>query len=283
MKIRNYLATAAWLLFATTAIAQFSSMGFKSTAFNQFKATKTCLVKTGVEGFDTRAIAAMEAYWKITPYQVITREEMETMLPDKSFSFLTVVVIGEMEHGYKYFALLNGGKKKLLSYMYADMLAYSPINRWGNEPRLTDCGWRVSNMIESMVKAMEIVQKEDYNGNSLDIVNRLKTYYNKRAKDIPNRTLLVASAGMGKEFKDEVVLSNYPFKVEICSREKIEKAILDKSTEYYYFQPGMTMNKNYMVVDPSNGDILFCDFDIQGTLITEKNIKKLVATIQPKK
>jgi hypothetical protein len=280
MKIKQLLLAFVFLMSVNQTTAQLSAVSYKSDDFAQFRASKTCFIKTGVASFDNKAIAALEANWKITPFSVIEPSEVAAKIADKSLSFISVILIGEETKGYHYLALFNGGKKKIKNYTYDNMIAYSPINRWVDEAELTDCGWRVTNMLESMIKGIDIVQQQDIKGNSLDIVNGLRTYYNKRAKDIPKRTLLVSETSMGRKFKKEVIMGNYPFKLEVCPRSKIEKAIAEKSTEYYYLQPGITLNKSWFVVDPSNGDIMYFNYDMQGMTITDKNVKEMVEDIK---
>ena len=56
----------------------------------------------------------------------------------------------------------------------------------------------------------------------------------------------------------------------MCSKEKIEQVIKEKSNEYYYFQNAVTMNKSMFVFDPSNGEVVYFDFTIGGL-----DVKKL--------
>ena len=109
---------------------------------------------------------------------------------------------------------------------------------------------------------------------------KLREYYEKKSPQIKTRTLLVSETSMGRKFEKSDIPSIYPFKVEVCSRSKIEKAINDRSKDYYYLQPGITLNKSYSVIDPSNGEVLFFDFDMQGLNITKKNIENLVEKIK---
>lgn len=262
------------------AMSQLSAVSYKSDEFAQFRASKTYIIKTGVAEFDDAVLKAMEDNWTITKFSTTTVDELKTLITDESASFMGVILIGEPNRGYHYLALFNGGKKKLNHYKYDDMIAYAPVNRWVDEPELTDCHWRVPNMIESMISAIQIVQDQDIKGNTLKIVQGLRDHYNARAKDIPNRTLLVSEQSMGRKFKKAEFLSEYPYKVEVCEREKVENAIKEKSTEYYYLQPGITLNKSYFVFDPSNGDVMFFDYDVQGMEINKKNVRKLVEAIK---
>ena len=43
------------------------------------------------------------------------------------------------------------------------------------------------------------------------------------------------------------------------------------------------MNKNIFVFDPSNGDVVYFDFDLQGMNFTKGNLEDLVDAIKGKK
>lgn len=271
-----YLLTALSL----TSRAQLCAIDYKSDEFAQFRASKTYFIKSGNAKFDNAAMAALQDSWKITPFAAIESSELKTKITDKSASFIGLVLLGEMNHGYHYLALFNGGKKSIDRYQYDDMIAYAPTNHWVDENELTDCSWRVRNMLEGMIQAIDIVQKNDMKGSSLKLVNGLREYYNAKAPIIKKRTLLISETSMGGKFKPQDFQAAYPFKLEICKREKIEKAIADKSTDYYYLQPGITLNKSWMVVDPSNGEVVYFNYAMMGLNIRDKEIKEMVEFIQ---
>jgi hypothetical protein len=280
MKFKHIFLSMLLLGSSLASLAQLCAVGYKSDKYTQFRASKTYFIKSGNAQFDNAIMAAMETSWKVTPFAVIEPGEVESRISDKSASFLSLILIGEPNRGYHYLAAFNGGKKKMKHYEYGDMVAYSPVNRWVDEPVLTDCAWRVRNMLEGMIKAIDIVQEKNISGNPLDVVNALRSYYNKRSKEIPKRTLLVSETSMGGKFKKADFLGAYPFKMEVCPRSKIEKAIADKSTDYYYLQPGITLNKSYMVVDPSNGDIVYFNYDVMGLNVNKKDVAEMVEDIQ---
>lgn len=269
------------LLFIATlgfkTAAQLSAVEYTSKAYLQFKGSKTYVVKTGDAKFDEELANAMEETWKVTPYEVISNSEMKKKLSDKSASFMASVMIGG---AYHYLALFNGGKDKIEDYIYDDMLAYCPINHFQNEPQNTDCYYRVGNMVESMVHSIQIVQKNDIKGNSFKIVKGLREYYNGRSAKIKSRTLLFCEETLGDKISEKDIAGLYPFKYEVCSKEKIEQVIKEKSTEYYYFQPGITLNKSMFVFDPSNGEVLYFEFAMMGTSITTSDIKDLAKVIK---
>lgn len=273
-------------LFFFKVEAQLSAVDYKSDEYNSFKASKTYVVLTGDSKFDTEIQSAVKDLWKVTPHEVIINEaDFKSKLQDPSASFILLITIGTQhaQQNYHYLALINGGKKNISKYTYDDMLAYCPINHFQNEGKNTDCSYRVRNMIESMVLSMDIVTKNDIRGNSKKIVDSLQEHYNSRSKKIKDRVLLFCDETLGNKITKSDIAGIYPYKFEICNKEKIEQVIKEKSTQYYYYQPGITLNKSMFVFDPSNGEVLYFDFQIMGLNINTKNLEDLANTVKGKK
>lgn len=281
MKKQMYIL-AVLIFFTGKIFAQLSAVDYDSDDYLQFKASKTYVVKTGNAKFDTELQNAVKDLWKVTPFDVIDDKTFKTKITDKSASFIVSVIIGTSKSGqsYHYLALLNGGKKKISLYDYNDMLAYCPINHFQNESNNTDCYYRVRNMVESMILAMELVQKNDIHGISLKIVNGLRDIYNARAKKIKDRTLLFCEETLGNKIDKNTIANLYPYKFEICSKEKIEQVIKEKSTQYYYFQPTITLNKSMFVFDPSNGEVVYFDYQMMGLNINKGNLEDLAKAVK---
>ena len=64
--------------FALSVQSQLSAVDYKDEKFISFKASKTFIVKTGNEKFDSELLQAFKDSWKLTPYDVISNEEFET-------------------------------------------------------------------------------------------------------------------------------------------------------------------------------------------------------------
>jgi hypothetical protein len=284
MKKKIYL-----LIFLSVAglnsFAQLSAVDYKSDEYASFKASKTYFVKTGNDRFDTEVENALKDLWKVTSFEVINDNEFKTKIKDKATSYILPVIIstGKPNQDYHYLALVNGGVKSVSHYNYNDMLAYCPINHFQNEMKNTDCAYRVRNMIESMVSTMEIVQKNDIRGNSKKIVDRLMEVYNLKAPQIKDRTLLFCNETLGRKITQADIAGIYPYKFELCDRNKIEQVIKDKSKEYYYFQPTITLNKSMFVFDPSNGDVLYGAYQMMGLNINKGNLEDLAKAVKGKK
>lgn len=277
-----YLSVLATMFASSVSMAQLSAVDYKSDEFAKFKASKTYGVKTGDAAYDAALESTLKDIWKITSYEMLEAKDLKTKITDATASFILSIVIetGKSNQNYHYIALINGGKKNIDRYSYDDMIAYGVINHWGNEINNTDCAFRLRNILESMVDALNITQKNDIKGNSKKIVDGLRDHYNGKASKIKERTLLVPSYVLSGKLNKADIGGLYPFKYEVCDKAKVEQAIKDKSKDYYYLQPGITLNKSIFVFDPSNGEVVYFDYAIMGMFIKKSDIEDMVATIK---
>lgn len=123
---------------AFSSFAQLTAIDTKSPEFAQFRTSTTYYVLTGDEAFDKEMDMVMKELWTITPTEVISEADFKKKIKEKTASFILPVIIGAETRGYHYLALFNGGKKRIDNYAYDDMLAYCPINFWGNEMKITN-------------------------------------------------------------------------------------------------------------------------------------------------
>ncbi|MEO8146135.1 MAG: hypothetical protein ABI723_00795 [Bacteroidia bacterium] len=280
--MKKILIIQLLILFTLKTNAQLSAVDYSSDEFTRFKASKTYIVRTGDAAFDKELESAAKELWTVTKIDFLDNKDLDAKISDKTASFLLSVIIGTgtSHQDYHYLALVNGGVKKVTKYGYDDMLAYCPINHFADEKENTDCAFRVRNMLQSMIDAMAIVQKNDIKGNSKKIVDGLQKVYNTKSSKIKDRTLLFCQEAIGTKLKQSDIAAVYPYKFEICKRSKIEQAIKDKSKEYYYYQPAITLNKSMFVFDPATGEVLYFDYAMQGMTINKGNIEDLVEGIK---
>lgn len=281
--LQRFLLCSILLSFSLLVAAQLSAVGYKSEQYERLLTTTTYVVKVDDFFYDGNMEEAMKN-WKITPYKFISNAEFKSKISDKSASFILPVTIftGTRGQEYHYLALINGGRKDIGSYDYSDMLAYAVINHYGNEPLNTGCAYRVQNMVASMIQAMDLVKKNDIKGNPKKIVDNLMEYYRSLSNKIPKRTLLVNKAAIGNKMTEEEFGKIYPHKFEFCSQDKIAQVIREKDIRYYYYQPGITLNKSMFVFDPATGEVVYGDYQMMGLNINKKNVEMLVDAIDGK-
>lgn len=284
-QMKNKIFFLLTLTFSIAGTAQFSALDYKSKEFAQFKASKMHVVLSGDKKYDEEIKTVMNELWKVTPFDFIGPNEVDAKISEKESSFMLLLKIetGKPNQNYHYLSIINGGQKKITRYAYADLISYCPINFYQNENNLSSCYFRLRNMIQSMIMSMDIVQKNDIKGNTKKIVDGLQEVYNTKAPKIKERTLLFCEDMIGPKLSKADLAGLYPNKFEICSKEKIAKAIKDKSTEYYYFQPAITLNKSMFVFDPATGEVMYFDYNMMGLNINKGNIEDFVKIVNPKK
>ena len=262
-----------------SANAQISYIGYKSDKYDMLKASTTYVVTTGDKTYDDNMKSALEENWKINKYEFINEDQLKEKISDKTATFLISVTIFTSTSGqsWHFIMLINGGRKNLNRYDLQDILSCGIINHYGNEGNTLQAAPRLSNVISSMVKAMDIVKKEEMGGTPN---KALLEYYRTKSAIIPKRTLLVNKDAMGSKFSEEDFTKIYRYKYEFCTQEKINKAIQEKSTEYYYLQPAITLSKNIFVFDPSNGEVVYGETYMMGLNVNSGNIKDLVKAIE---
>jgi hypothetical protein len=265
-----------------TANAQLSAVSFKSDEYLKFMSSKTLVVKTGSPEYDQAVEDGMKEFWKVTQYEFISESEFEKRISDPAVSFIASIIISgqSANQNYHYLALFNGGKKKIEKYSYGDMLAYCPRNYWVNEKTTVDCAYRVANMIGGLALTVGIMQKSDIKGNGMAIADMLQKEYNSKSAQIKDRTLLFCKETVGSKLKETDIAAAYPFKYEFCTMDKLKQVIKSKSKDYYYFQPGITLNKSMFVIDPSTSECVYFDYDMMGLFIKKGDLEDLTKTIK---
>ena len=77
MFVKYLFSFLACISFALSVNSQLSAVDYKDEKFISFKASKTFIVKTGNEKFDSELLQAFKDSWKLTPYDVISKEEFD--------------------------------------------------------------------------------------------------------------------------------------------------------------------------------------------------------------
>lgn len=266
-----------------SANAQFAALGYKMTDdYERFLNSTTYVVLTDNASYDTNIVHAVKKYWKITPYKFINyKKDLNKKLRDKKASFLLLVNMSteEAEDLYNCLALVNGGKPALASYEFIDMLAYSPINHFLNEQVMYNCSYRVSNMVQSILQTLEVVQKEQIKGDLEKVRTQLVKYYRTKSGVVSKRILLVCPDMIGKDMDEEDFKKNYPFKTEFCKKETIEKMIATGDSSFYYLQVNTTALKSIFIIDPFSGEIVYAD-NSKGKFFSKDDLKDMAKTIE---
>lgn len=256
-----------------SSYAQLSSIAFNQKKYDNFKNNITCVVKTGRNEFDQELANVLKEKWKISKYTFITGDEFEVRIKEKSTTFLLFSNFG--------LVLINGGYPNITYYGIYDMFAFCPLNNIINEKYPSDIQYRLRNMIESMVRSLELIEENKLKGN---MISELTKKYNENSPSIKNKTLLFCLENMGPNITLNDLKDNYPYKFEVVTKEKLAQIIKDKNPNYLYFHHMFSDTYKYIFVfDPVNGEVLFASYSMNPMgLVSISNIKDLTKKIEGK-
>ena len=80
MLVKKLFSFLVCSTFALSVQSQLSAVDYKDEKFISFKASKTFIVKTGNEKFDSELLQAFKDSWNLTPYDVISNEEFDIIV-----------------------------------------------------------------------------------------------------------------------------------------------------------------------------------------------------------
>lgn len=260
--------------------AQFSSTGYNSDEFKKFELAKSIdVVLTGDANYDEAIKSAISSNWSLKPTNFITSEQFEESIKDETKSFLLLCKIEyRPSQSYHFLTILNGGKKKLSKYGYGDLIAYCPLNFFGDENKLTNCAYRLPILIHQLESTVKLIKDEKLSGGSFDLGEKLSQIYNKKSNIISkqNKVLLINSELGNIKLDNNDISEVYKNRFEICSKSKIEEVIKTKNSNYVILQPGITLNKFIFVFDASNYDCIYANIDIMGLKVKSSDFKQIM-------
>jgi len=284
------------VLFSSQLFAQLSASASNKEDMQTFFKTKTYFVLTANKKLNEETMAGLKQYWKHTPYDTISEGNIGDKISNNAYSFLMVIkiedimekrdvqtqrVISKTVDYYHYFGVINGGKKAIEHFVYTDMVAYCPINYLMDEKPMFMCGYRAQSMVYNLHTAIQLVKEKKLEGNSYKLAKQLQEIYNENSSAIKAKTLLVNKEHL-KDLTEEDFKAAYTFKVEFCSKEKFEKAYVEKDKNYVIFQPTVTRSKSIWVIDAETYKCLYFGTDLLRLKMDKGDIKDLVKAIAKK-
>jgi len=193
----------------------------------QFNASKTCVVFEDIpfSAYNDFIKEAVEAYWKITPYEFITVKEFNVRRLNPAYSFIVLTQTNfdkDKSHGlYNFINLLQGKDVNKLAEMpeiCAIPLSFAGVDDF-------EYSYKLSPILLFMQKHAQMISADP----SLTLRKFLK-YYNKNMPAIKDKTILVEQEDLSPEISTiDRIRKIYKGKIEIVKNEDIIKAIADKT------------------------------------------------------
>jgi len=193
----------------------------------QFTASKTCVVMEDdpFSTYNAFITEAVKAYWKITPYEIISIADFNVKRLNPAYSFIVLTQT-------------NFEKDKTNGlFNFVNLLQGKNVNKLGENPEICaiplsfageddlDYSYKLGAILAFMQKHAQMISEDP----SLTGRKYLK-YYNKYIPEVQKKTILVKQEDLAPEISSiDKVKSIYNNKIEIVTEEDIVKAIDNKS------------------------------------------------------
>ena len=208
------------------AVVQLSAQQNRQVTREQlelFKKSTTYVVMDNnpMLGYNITIKAAIEKFWKITPFKFISSDEFETMRLDRSKSFilLTKVNLTKETTGaeYLYLNFLMGDSVKDMNYM-PEILVLPLCYNGVDENSYTYKMGVIVRFVQEHVKTLM--------DSKIIFPYKNLTYYNMQVRDIKKKTLLVEKTDLAEEVNSlEKIKAFYPYEIRIVTSDEIENAV----------------------------------------------------------
>lgn len=255
----------------------------------RFVKSKTYILLTNNEQFNTNLINGFEENWTLTEFEFV--ESLENMsLTDTSISYLIPYEINVSDgygtsNNYPRIGLFVGGKETLENRNGASII----FDFFGRERFIEEAGYRaygIAKILQDIIDVkMTCESQAAYPAESI-----FKFYHNNRGT-INGKTLLVDEAflvegeysggSVNKKTMDEATFKGlYKGKVKFVSKDELEEAINSKDANYCYFLPLYYHAKYLFIIDCETGSICYQDHDQGGKFISSKDIKEMAKFVE---
>jgi hypothetical protein len=194
---------------------------------NQFEKSKTCVVLEDdkFSSYNLYIKTAVEANWKITPYEFVTVTDFNVMRLNPAYSFIVLTQTNfdkDKSHGlYNFINLLQGKDVNKLAEMpeiCAVPLSFAGVSDF-------EYSYKLGPILSFMQKHAQMISEDP----SMTLRKYLK-YYNKNIPDIRNKTILVEQEDLSPEIASyEKIKAFYKGNIKIVSNDDIVDAIENKT------------------------------------------------------
>ncbi len=214
------------LLFFTVLMSAQSPFPSKDE-IKQFTASKTCVVLEDDQFSTYNAFIkdAVKAYWKLTPFEIITVAEFNVRRLNPAYSFIILTQT-------------NFEKDKSNGlFNFVNLLQGKNVNKLGENPEICavplsfageddlEYGYKLGAILAFMQKHAQMISEDP----SLTGRKYLK-YYNKYIPDVQNKTILLKKEDLTPGIATiDMIKSVYKNKIEIVTEDDIMKAIDNKT------------------------------------------------------
>lgn len=198
-----------------------------------FMASTTCVVMEDnpFSFYNAEIRAAVEKYWKATPFRVITVEEFNVMRTDPAYSFIVLTITNfsndKSGSAYDFLNLLLGADVDNLDQM--PEFCAIPLSFAGAPEE--EYSYKLGLIVRFMQYHADLVMKNP----TMTALRYLK-YYNKNVPEISNKTILIREEDLAPEINTTArIRAYYPYEVKVVDEEEIVTAVENKEANTLIF------------------------------------------------
>lgn len=199
----------------------------------KFVASTTCVVieDNPFSFYNAELKAAVQKYWKVTPFRFITVNEFNVMRTDPAYSFIVLTITNfsndKSGSAYDFLNLLLGADVDNLDELpefCAIPLAFAGADE-------SDYSYKMGLIVRFMQYHADLVTKNP----TISALRYLK-YYNKNVPEISKKTILVRIEDLAPEIdSEEKIKAYYPYSVKIVDEEAIISAVENQEKDVLIF------------------------------------------------
>jgi len=232
-----------------------------------FRMSKTYIVLEGTmfSDFDANIKDAAQKHWKITPYEIISVSQFESLSKTPNASFL-MVVIGEYTSigknaNFNLLTLVMGHKSGDVNKM-PEILSI-PLSSYSENGEEENYGYKLGGILEGFQYAVQNILTKTTSVNSLAAIKDISNNY---SKEVKTKELWVTKNDLSKLVNTaDKIKSVYLYKVSITSEESIRQAIDEKRGDVAFLhRVGIAETKSSIclkiIINCSDGKLLYGDY-----------------------
>ncbi|MEY4926681.1 MAG: hypothetical protein RI894_1117 [Bacteroidota bacterium] len=266
--------------------AQFVNLDYNSPAVESFTKNTLVLVEQADSSYN-RALRQSAAQWKLTKVEILSPAAALKKATDRTRSFLIPLEVsvkaanGIMAKHY-FIAMVNGGRKTWTLYTYNDVVAYVPVDHFGNEKNLVDVAFRLPVVLGSLQDAFRTAKDKKVLKGKNGTLDAFVGIYNRRAVGLKSMTLLVPQMYLDKTAKDAFTKQyTYPSKM-IADFEALKAAMVKPAPKTAILLISRSLNKHIFVLDVNTGKVLYSDLYTSDNPLNAADLARFCRVVQGK-
>ncbi len=284
LKISLLMLFFGWI--TTPSFAQFISFDYNNPNVAAFEKNTLVLVEQADSSYN-RALRQAAKQWTLTKVEVATAAAALKKAPNSNYSFLipleaSVKAANGASAKHYFIAVVNGGKKAWSAYTFNDIVAYVPLDHFGNEKTAAASAFRLPLTLGSLQDALRTAKDKKVLKGKNGTLDAFVGVYNRRAVGLKSMTLLVPQMYLDKGAQTAFA-KQYPYPTKpIADFAALKTALAKPAANTAVLLVSRSLNKHIFVLDANTGKVLFCDLYNADNALTATDLGRLCRIAQGK-